>query len=153
MADATTITVVLRDVRDSDLAIFFEQQLDPDANHMVAFTKRDPTDRDAFLSHWAKIRSDDTVTVRTILFDEHVAGNVGKFERSGKPEVCYWIGKEYWGNGIATAALSLLLTEVKVRPLYAGVAKDNLASVRVLQKCGFEVVGLERRRPAGAPAG
>ena len=59
--------VQLRDVIDDDLPVFFEQQLDPDANRMVAFTVRDPADRDAFAAHWAKILDDDTVTNRTIL--------------------------------------------------------------------------------------
>ena len=142
--DRRPVNVVLRDVRDGDLAIFFEQQLDPAANRMAAFTQRDPTDRDAFAAHWAKIQVDDSVTIRTIVFDERVAGNVASFEHLGKPEVCYWVGRDYWGKGIASAALSQFLSEIKVRPLYAGVAKDNLASIRVLEKCGFSVVGLQR---------
>src|ERR1700730_10727135 len=44
-----TYEVLLRDVMSSDLPIFFEQQLDSDANHMAAFTAKDPTDRDAFM--------------------------------------------------------------------------------------------------------
>ena len=37
-----------------------------------------------------------------------------------------------------------LLDEVAERPLYARVAKDNRASVRVLKKCGFATVGEDR---------
>ena len=44
-------TVQLRDVTESDLPTFFEQQLDPAANHMAAFTSRDPADEEAFLGH------------------------------------------------------------------------------------------------------
>lgn len=135
---------MLRAVRDDDLAIFFEQQLDPAANLMAAFTKRDPTDQDAFMAHWAKIRNADTVTIRTIVFDGQVAGNIGKFENEGKTEVCYWIGNKYWGKGIATEALSQFLAAIKDRPLYAGVAKDNVGSIRVLEKCGFRVVEQKR---------
>jgi len=40
--------IALRDVMMSDLPIFFDQQLDPDANHMAAFTAKDPSDKDAF---------------------------------------------------------------------------------------------------------
>ncbi len=87
---------------------------------------------------------DDSVTIRTIVFDGHVLGYVANFERLGKPEVCYWLGNEYWGKGSATAALSRFLTEIEVRPLYAGVAEDNLASIRVLEKCGFVVVEHKR---------
>ena len=139
-----TVDVVLRDVQDSDLDIFFEYQLEPGANHMAAFMPRDPADREAFTAHWSKIRADATVTYKTIVFDGQVAGNVACFELMGKQEVCYWIGKAYWGKGIATASLAKLLSQTKIRPLYAGVAKDNGASIRVLEKCGFKVVGHQK---------
>lgn len=134
--------VQLRDVAHGDLPIFFEHQLDPDANHMAAFTARD---RDAFTAHWTRILGDETIIKKTILFDGHVAGNVVSFEQSGEREVGYWIGREYWGKGIATRALSEFLGHVKVRPLYAHVAKHNIASIRVLEKCGFTISGEVKR--------
>lgn len=129
-----TSDVQLRDVTPGDLPIFFEHQLDPDANYMAAFTARDPADRDAFTAHWTKILGDDTITIKTILFEGQVAGYVLSFERFGNPEVSYWIGKKYWGKGIATQALSEFLDHVTVRPLYARAAKDNIASIRVLKR-------------------
>ena len=60
-----------------------------------------------------------------------VAGNIIGFEVDGKREVGYWIGKEYWGQGIATKALAAFLEEVKKRPLYAHVAKHNVRSRRL----------------------
>jgi RimJ/RimL family protein N-acetyltransferase len=53
--------------------------------------------------------------------------------------VGYWVGREFWGRGIATRALAAFLDEVSERPIYAGVADTNLASIRVLEKCGFTV--------------
>jgi len=139
-----TASVQLREVDDDDLQVFFEQQSDRDANWMVAFMARDPSDRVAFDAHWAKIRSDPAITIRTIVFERRIAGNVASFLRGEQREVCYWIGKEFWGRGIATAALALLLKIVSVRPLYARVAKDNVASLCVLQKCGFTICGEDR---------
>jgi RimJ/RimL family protein N-acetyltransferase len=55
----------------------------------------------------------------------------------GQREIGYWIDRAYWGRGVATAALSTFLRLEQTRPLYAGVAKHNAASLRVLQKCGF----------------
>lgn len=137
-----TCDVLLREVTKDDLPIFFEQQLDPDANYMAAFTAKDPTDREAFMAHWATILGDETTTNRTILFNGQVAGSVACYEdQEGRPEVTYWIGRPYWGNGIATAALHALLALVLTRPIYARAAKDNLASLRVLEKCGFTIVG------------
>ena len=129
---------------DDDLPIFFVQQLDPDANYMAAFTAPDPTDRAAFAAHWAKIRGDDSIVLRTIVCDGQVAGYVASFVAWGERQVSYWLGKEYWGRGIATTGLRLFLCELKSRPLAARAAKDNLASIRVLEKCGFTITGHDR---------
>lgn len=137
--------ILLREVIDGDLPIFFEQQRDADANYMAAFTAKNPADRDAFMGHWTRILGDETTTIRTILFDGQVAGSILIYEEQvGQPEVSYWIGKEYWGKGIATAALSAFLLQIKAHPLYARAAKDNLASLRVLEKCGFRIVGQDK---------
>jgi RimJ/RimL family protein N-acetyltransferase len=134
-------TVQLRDVTEADLPILFEQQLDPAATQMAAFPSRD---RQAFMAHWAKIMGDATLIKRAILFDGQVAGNIGSWEHSGQREVGYWIGKAYWGKGIATAALAAFLLHELTRPLYAHVAKHNRGSLRVLEKCGFTIIGEEK---------
>ncbi len=136
--------IVLRDVIEEDLAIFYEHQLDPEAIRMAAFTVKDPTDRDAFLVQWAAIVADSTKQKKTILCNGEVAGHVGSFEQFGLPSVSYWLGKAYWGKGVASKALSLFLNEAKTRPLYARAAKDNRGSIRVLQKCGFVITGEDR---------
>ena len=134
--------ISLRDVMEDDLPIFFAQQLDSEANWMAAFTAKDPTDRDAFLAHWHRILADSTVSIQTILLNGQVVGSVLSYEDEGHPEVSYWLGKEYWGRGLATQALAAFLTQCNpVRPMYARAAKDNIASLRVLEKCGFKVVG------------
>jgi RimJ/RimL family protein N-acetyltransferase len=130
--------VRLRDVEDADLEVFFEHQRDPVANEMAAFPARD---LEAFMRHWATaILGDETSIAKTVLVNGRVAGNVLCFERDGSREVGYWIGREFWGRGVATRALAALLVEVRERPLFAGAAKHNVASLRVLEKCGFVVV-------------
>jgi RimJ/RimL family protein N-acetyltransferase len=141
-----TDDVRLRDVTEGDFTILFEQQLDPEANRMAAFPARD---REAFTAHWTKILVDANVTKKAILFNGQVAGNIVGFEQSGRLKVGYWIGRNYWGKGIATKALSEFLGHVKTRPLYAHVAKHNVASIRVLEKCGFTICG-EDKAPFGA---
>jgi RimJ/RimL family protein N-acetyltransferase len=134
-----TNNVQLREIVGDDLPIFFEQQLDPQANWMAAFTSKDPADRQAFDVHWKKILADKSITIRTILVDGQVAGSVLCHAWGGEPEVSYWLGREYWGKGIATRGLGSFLEVVPERPLYARVAKDNMASIRVLEKNGFEL--------------
>jgi len=128
------VNIRLREVESGDLPLFFVHQQDPVAVEMVAFTSRD---RAAFDQHWAKILADPTSLIRTVVADGEVAGNILSFNREGEREVGYWIDRAWWGRGVATAALSAFLRLEQTRPLHAGVAKHNLASIRVLQKCGF----------------
>ena len=133
--------ILLRNVIESDLPIFFEQQLDPEATVMAAFP---PRDRESFMLHWMKIMADKSVILKTILFEGQVAGNIVCWETLGEREVGYWIGREFWGKGIATESLKQFLGVVKSRPLFAHVARHNAASRRVLEKCGFTMIGEDK---------
>jgi RimJ/RimL family protein N-acetyltransferase len=128
---------VLRDVIEDDLPVFFEHQRDPEAVEMAAFPSRE---REPFYEHWHRIMADDELVAKTIVFDGEVAGNISSWERDGKRLVGYWLGREFWGRGLATQALAELVEELTVRPLYAEVSTTNVGSVRVLEKCGFTVV-------------
>ena len=115
-----TAGVLLRDVTEDDLPIFFAHQIDPDAARMAAFPARE---RDAFMAHWARILGDGAISKQTILVAGEVAGNVVCFAQDGQPHVGYWIGREYWGRGVATAALAAFLTQCSIRrPHGAGTA-------------------------------
>lgn len=142
--DHLTPLTCLREVLESDLPILFEQQRDPDANYMAAFTVKDPDDREAYLARWRRILADASVIMQIILYDGQVAGSVLSYEDSDRREVSYWLGKEFWGKGIATQALAAYLVLVKARPIYARAARDNIASLRVLEKCGFTICGEDR---------
>ena len=137
MAESPTSDVRLRDVTEDDLPILFEHQLDADAVRMAAFPARD---EGAFMTHWRSIMGDATVAAKTVVVNGDVAGNVVSFDRSGQRLLGYWIGKEYWGKGVATRAVAAFLECFDARPLYAHVAEDNIGSVRVLEKCGFVMV-------------
>jgi RimJ/RimL family protein N-acetyltransferase len=84
------------------------------------------------------------VITRAIVVDGGVAGTIGSWGDPGEREITYWIGRSYWGKGIATGAVNAFLTVDQSRPLHARVAYDNVASHRVLEKCGFRVVATER---------
>lgn len=134
----------LRPILPSDLDVLFAQGADPVAVHMAAFTAKDPTDRPAFDAHWARILASPTGLNRIIVADGEIAGSVQSYEDEGHPEVTYWLGREFWGRGIATTALAAFLREETARPIYARAAADNAASLRVLQKCGFSIIGQDR---------
>jgi RimJ/RimL family protein N-acetyltransferase len=133
------VKVELRPVQAADLPVLFEHQADPAATEMAAFPTRE---REAFMAHWERILADETVIARAVVADDgRLAGNVVSFEHDGEREVGYWIGREFWGGGIATAALAAFLEVETARPLHAGVARHNVGSLRVLEKCGFAVSG------------
>ena len=150
--------VQLRDVEADDLPLFFEHQRDPIAVALVAFHSRD---RAAFDQHWAKLLADDACLKKTIIVvsavsadssAHQVAGNIGSWSSDGKREIGYWIDRALWGRGIATEALSAFLRLEQTRPLHAGVATHNAASIRVLQNCGFTSLGPEEAAPIDAEA-
>jgi RimJ/RimL family protein N-acetyltransferase len=134
-------SLYLRNATAADVEAFHAHQLDVTARHMAAFTSAEPMDRDGFLSHWERISEDEAIIKRTIVFDGLVAGHILCFEQFGNPAVSYWLGRQYWGKGIATNALRAFLPLVPERPLYARAAADNIGSLRVLEKCGFVILG------------
>lgn len=89
-------------------------------------------------TRWARIRVGDGNILRTIEADGAVAGNVLSWEQDGQRLIGYWVGREYWGHGVATRALALFADQLATRPLYAHVAVHNVGSIRVLEKCGFQ---------------
>ncbi len=105
--------------------------------------------REAFMMHWERILYDETVTTKAVLVDGKVAGSVVSFEQDGKPEVGYW-REGILGQGYRHRRLSAFLELVRTRPLYAYVAKHNVASIRVLEKCGVEISG-EENGPSDVP--
>jgi RimJ/RimL family protein N-acetyltransferase len=134
----------LRGLRDEDVAVLFEQWADPVAVHMAAFTAPDHTDRSAFEARLSRLRADEAVIAEVIVVDGEVAGTIGSWGDPDEREITYWIGRSFWGQGIATAALTAFLTVDPTRPLHARVAADNIGSRRVLEKCGFRVIAQER---------
>ena len=130
--------MMLRDVTQDDLPTFFEHQQDPNANRMAAFPARE---WDAFMAHWrVKVLGDASARKKTIVVAGSVAGNIVSWEQAGKRLVGYWLGQDYWGRGVATAAISEFLEYESTRPLYAYVSAHNTGSIRVLEKCGFHRV-------------
>lgn len=134
------INITLRGVQENDLQVFFEHQQDQDANYMAAFTSQDPSDQELFSKYWRKILMDENIIKQTIIYEDKVVGNILCFEQFGEREVSYWIGRKYWGKRIATHALRKFLSYVSIRPLYARTAKDNIGSIKVLQRCGFTII-------------
>jgi RimJ/RimL family protein N-acetyltransferase len=129
--------VRLRAVVPADLPTLFAYQADAESCRMAAVH---PRTEGAFYAKWDEIFRDPGVTARAMVADGALVGSISCFSLEGRDFVGYWIGREHWGKGVATRALELLLEEVGRRPLFARVATENLGSMRVLERCGFEVI-------------
>lgn len=142
----------LREVRSEDIPVFHAYQADPESTALAGVPTRD---LEAYEAHWAKLRADPQVLLRTIVTgDGEVAGQLLSFPREGVREIGYWLGREFWGRGLATASLAEFLPLVAERPLYGVVNEVNAASRRVLERNGFVLA--ERREgepsfPGGPP--
>jgi RimJ/RimL family protein N-acetyltransferase len=134
-----TPTLTLREVIAADLSVFYQQQADDAATQMAAFSARS---EDAFLTHWnTRVLVNPDGCVRTVSYGDEIAGYVLSWLDGSTRLVGYWIGRAFWGNGIATGALQQFLGIDRHRPLMAHVVSHNIGSIRVLEKCGFEAVG------------
>ncbi|MFJ4830288.1 GNAT family N-acetyltransferase [Streptomyces sp. NPDC088747] len=149
--------VRIRDVRDTDLEVFYEQQLDPEAVRRARFPARD---RETFMTHWAtKVLGDRTALVQAVTVDGETAGSivawwadhadrVGQADQAEEKDrqrfIGYWFGRQYWGRGVGTRSLGLFLRLEETRPLYADPFVGNTASVRLLERHGFRPSGTVR---------
>jgi RimJ/RimL family protein N-acetyltransferase len=129
--------VTLRPVQPADIETFYEQQLDPIASDMAAFPSRE---REAFFGHWTNtIMTNRRGVARSILADGVVCGHIVSWvdDEHQQRMLGYWLGREFWGRGIASEALKQYLPEIPDRPIYADFAWHNVGSRRVLEKNGF----------------
>lgn len=142
--------VTLRPIKQSDLEQLFIHQRDPIACQLAQFS---PRDREDFFAHWQQnILGQENVLARAIVADGKLVGYLGHWQSDGQPQIGYWIDREYWGKGVATQALGEFLPLVRLRPLFAHVAKHNIASQRVLQRHGFvNTNGLIQEEDDAAP--
>jgi RimJ/RimL family protein N-acetyltransferase len=136
--------VTLRPATDADFNALFELESDAVGSDMIAFLPREPGDLDAFTTHWKRISTDETMMIRVIDVDGEFAGYAISFLIDGQRQVGYWVVRELWGRGIASAALDALVAEIPERPLWGSTASDNVGSQRVLQRAGFVFDRTER---------
>lgn len=135
--------IELRPTTVADLDILFRFQLDQEARHLAAFTSKDSTNKEAYVAKYTRLLNDPTVNNQTIIADSIIAGSIAKFVMEGDAELTYWIDKDFWGKGVATAALKNFLTIETARPIFGRVAFDNLGSQKVLENCGFVKIGTD----------
>jgi RimJ/RimL family protein N-acetyltransferase len=134
----------LRKTQYADLDRLFDLQADDEAGYMAAFVSSTWKDREAYFAKWEGFLMDDTVNSWTILVDSNIIGSIGTYVMDGETQIGYGIGREYWGQGYASRALTFFLKQVDTRPLHGRAASDNIRSIKMLEKAGFKRMGTER---------
>lgn len=136
--------VWLRDVTESDLKLFHRFEQEGEEGEMVSSAPLAYDDAKPYRWDWHAMFYGSGVLRKSIIYQGQVAGYMLYFDQFGEQEVGYRLGRDFWGRGIATQALRLFLQEVTVRPIYGRAVQHNLASIRVMEKCGFRRCGLGR---------
>ena len=101
---------------------------------------------------WVKMAS-NTTTNFDIEVKGKAVGGIGILLKDDiykkNVEIGYWLGKEYWGQGIISSAITEIVDytfrNFDVFRIYAGVFEYNLASMRVLEKAGFHKETIQKK--------
>ena len=135
--------IYLKDISEQDLSLLFDFQNDPIANKMADVPART---REAFYQHWQQnIFANQHSMAIGIWYNKMLVGHLVSWVNLelatiDEPEVRligYWIGREYWGQGIATHALRMFLQHYIKSPVYAYIDAQNQGSLKVVQANGF----------------
>lgn len=145
---------IVRDWRDDDAAPLARQADDREVWLGLRDAFPHPYGIGDALSFLSMVRRMEPATYFAIDVGGALAGGIGytrreDVERVGA-EVGYWLGRPFWGRGIATSALGLVTahafaTHPELRRLWAVPFARNAASARVLEKCGYRREGTLRQ--------
>lgn len=137
------MTIELRKFKESDVNRLAALANDPEVSRYMTTAFPHPyTPEDA--TWWVQEGAKQGM-VRAIDYQGQLVGCVGaqplRFEHSRTANIGYWLGRGYWGKGLAAQALLLLteqiFQETDIVRLQASVYSPNIASMRVLEKAGY----------------
>jgi [ribosomal protein S5]-alanine N-acetyltransferase len=138
--------ISLREYTESDLGRLVSLANNQNVSRYLVYTFPHPyTLKDAEWWIAAGSKQNGAIT-RVIEYQGLFVGSVGITPQSGWrdhiAEIGYWVAEDYWGKGIATAALRQMteygFTDANFLKLCAPVLAPNVASMRVLEKCGYQ---------------
>lgn len=139
--------------RSDEEEVFHVIGEDPKVNQYISWrpcVTREGT-RKFIQLHLEQYRSDQSFFGWAIEKDGRFIGSIGTFHMDIENESCeigYNIGSKYWNQGIATEALtkvlSFLLQSVGLHKVYASCHEENLASRRVMEKAGMKYEGMAK---------
>jgi len=142
MTELHTERLCLRLFRADDARAFVALAGDPAVARMTSDIPNPLTEAEA--APWLRRESGE---VRCALeYQGRLVGGAGYFRRpSGAGELGFWIGRPWWGLGLATEATRAIVrygfTEGELQAFSSSHFTDNTSSERVLRKLGFHPIG------------
>ena len=146
-----TDRIMLRHWQESDADVLYELAREPEVGERAGWPPHQS--REESLEIIRTVFNNPTVWAIVLKEAGQVVGAMGYGpscdcslpSREGEPTVGYWVGKPYWGMGICTEALRLMIDHIRktttIPSLISGHFTDNPASGRVMEKCGFIPTG------------
>ena len=142
--------VTLRDYKTSDIDRLVALANNKNVSQYLIYTFPYPYTKEAAEFWIAEGSQFNGAITKVIELDGLFVGSVGLSPQIGWrahcAEIGYWLGESYWGNGVATQALKQMTDEAfgvhKFKKLFAPVLSPNIASMKVLEKCDYQLEGV-----------
>lgn len=149
----TTKNLYLRRYHINDVPALHKIGSDPKVNQYITFTpcKTLQGTKDFVMINLQEYRNDQSYFGWAITKDDKLVGSIGTYNMDRDNESCevgYNISSEHWNEGIATeslqAVLKYLFETIQMHKVYASFHVENVASKKVLEKCGMSYEGTAR---------
>ena len=146
-----TERITLRHWLDTDAKVLYKYASDPEVGPRAGWPPHLSEEESLEIIHtvfnnpttWAIVWNETGETIGAIGYGPSCDCSLPA--REGEPTVGYWVAKPYWGKGICTEALQLMIRHIRnttdIKSLIGGHFIDNPASGRVMEKCGFLPTG------------
>jgi ribosomal-protein-alanine N-acetyltransferase len=158
-----TSRLTLRDIHLTDWPAFYRMLVEPDVVRFLEYGPFDEFQTREWLSHVIVTKYDTPRLVHHLAIELPTSLNEGEVGcvigwialTTLVPSTREWalsfaLDINHWGQGYMTEAVTALVdhafVDLSAHRIYAEVEPDNVASTRVLEKCGFELEGRLRRK-------
>lgn len=146
-----TDRIILRPWTDSDAEALYKYASDPEVGPRAGWPPHNSLEESLDIirtvfhndTTWAIVLKETGEAIGAMGYGPSCDCNLPS--REGEPTVGYWVARPYWGRGICTEALRLMISNIQsdteIASLISGHFTDNPASGRVMEKCGFIPTG------------
>ncbi len=146
---------ILREKQASDVADFFNYYTDPEVNkYIISYIPRTFEEARMEVNYWKNVFYNDDGIYFAIAkkATNQLIGSIGfssHIKHHHRIELSYDLAKDYWHQGIMTKAIKAVseycFEKMAINRIEAFIHKNNIHSLKLLEKCGFTQEGLLRQ--------